>query len=45
MSDFLLELGQNRIARQLIQNLGLPIPVPNPLKRATGPMQQKPSRA
>jgi 3-oxoacyl-[acyl-carrier protein] reductase len=42
MSDFLLELGQNRIARQLIQNLGLPIPVPNPLKRATGPMQQKP---
>lgn len=42
MSDFLLELGQNRIARQLIQNLGLPIPVPNPLKRASGPMQAKP---
>ena len=42
MSDFLLELGQNRIARQLIQNLGLPIPVPNPLKRAKGPMQAKP---
>lgn len=42
MSDFLLELGQNKIARQLIQNLGLPIPVPNPLKRAKGPMQAKP---
>lgn len=37
MNDFLLELGQNRLARQLMQNVG--IPVPETLARATGPMK------
>lgn len=40
MSDFLIELGQNRMMRQLLQNVG--IPVPEALRRATGPMKQKP---
>lgn len=42
MSDFLLELSQNRIARQLIQNLGLPLPMPIQLRRADGPMKAQP---
>lgn len=37
MSDFLLELGQNPRARQLIQGLGLPVPMPQELRRARGP--------
>ena len=42
MSDFLLELGQNPQARRLIQNLGLPIPVPEMLRRARGPYEERP---
>ena len=42
MSDFLLELSQNRIARQLINNLGLPLPMPLVLRRAEGPMTAQP---
>ena len=42
MSDFLLELGQNPQARRLIQNLGLPIPVPEMLRRAHGPYEERP---
>jgi len=37
MSDFLLELGQNPRARQLIKSLGLPVPVPQPLRRSQAP--------
>ncbi len=40
MSDFLIELGQNRFMRQLMQNVG--IPVPEGLRRAQSPMKQKP---
>lgn len=36
MSDFLLELGQNRTARRLIQRLGLPLPLPETLLRGKG---------
>ena len=39
MSDFLLENPQ---ARKLIQTLGLPIPVPQRLKRARGPYEARP---
>lgn len=39
MSDFLIELGQNRFGRQLLQNIG--IPVPEQLRRATSPMKLK----
>jgi 3-oxoacyl-[acyl-carrier protein] reductase len=41
MSDFLLELGKNPNARKLIKTLGLPIPVPEPLRRARGPYTER----
>ena len=37
MSDFLLELGQNPTARKVIKGLGLPVPMPQKLRRADGP--------
>ncbi|MBC8066810.1 MAG: short chain dehydrogenase, partial [Deltaproteobacteria bacterium] len=39
MTDFLLE---NDAARRLIQTLGLPVPVPMRLRRADGPVQERP---
>jgi 3-oxoacyl-[acyl-carrier protein] reductase len=42
MSDFLLELSKNPRARALVGALGLPIPLPQPLKRERGPWQQRP---
>jgi 3-oxoacyl-[acyl-carrier protein] reductase len=42
MSDFLLELGQNKTARQLIESAGLPIPVPEKLRRARGAYEERP---
>ncbi|HWB77682.1 MAG TPA: 3-oxoacyl-ACP reductase [Nannocystaceae bacterium] len=39
MSDFLLE---NQAARKLIQTLGLPVPVPTRLRRADGPVDERP---
>ena len=42
MSDFLLELGQNKAARNLIQSLGLPVPMPQSLRRANGPRTERP---
>jgi 3-oxoacyl-[acyl-carrier protein] reductase len=42
MSDFLLELSKNPRARALVGALGLPIPLPQPLKRDPGPWQQRP---
>ena len=42
MSDFLLELSKNPRARALVGALGLPIPLPQPLKRDLGPWQQRP---
>ncbi|MGK5093864.1 3-oxoacyl-ACP reductase [Deltaproteobacteria bacterium TL4] len=39
MSDFLLELSKNPQARKLIQSMGLPIPMPQDLKRAKGPIE------
>ncbi|MEZ4445565.1 MAG: 3-oxoacyl-ACP reductase [Polyangiaceae bacterium] len=42
MTDRLLELGKNPTARRLVQSLGLPIPVPQALKRAQGPWVERP---
>ena len=42
MSDFLLELSKNPRARALVGALGLPIPLPQPLKRDRGPWVQRP---
>ncbi len=36
MSDYLLDLAKNPYARQAIQTLGLPIPLPRSLRRAEG---------
>ncbi|RMH38503.1 MAG: 3-oxoacyl-ACP reductase [Deltaproteobacteria bacterium] len=42
MSDFLLDLGRNPRARKLIRSLGLPIPMPQPLRRSTQPWEERP---
>ena len=42
MSDFLVELGANKTARNMIKTLGLPLPLPQKLRRATGPLEERP---
>jgi 3-oxoacyl-[acyl-carrier protein] reductase len=42
MTDFLLELGKNPTARKLIQTVGLPVPIPQALRRAKGPAEERP---
>jgi 3-oxoacyl-[acyl-carrier protein] reductase len=42
MSDFLVELGKNRRARALVQSLGLPISLPQALRRDRGPWRERP---
>ncbi|HTM19125.1 MAG TPA: 3-oxoacyl-ACP reductase [Kofleriaceae bacterium] len=42
MSDFLLQLGDNRRARRLIESLGLPIPMPVRLERGAGSWAERP---
>lgn len=37
MSDFLLSLSGNPMARKAVQTLGLPVPLPPNLRRASGP--------
>src|ERR1051325_11222834 len=42
MSDFLLELSKNPQARRFIDSLGLPISLPEELRRARGPWNERP---
>lgn len=42
MSDFLVQLGQNPQARRIIKSLGLPLPLPEKLKRDASPWQARP---
>jgi len=42
MSDFLLELGQKPVARRLFKTLGLPLPLPQALRRERGPWTAEP---
>ena len=42
MSDFLLNLSSNPQTRNLIKKAGLPIPMPEPLRRTKGPMADRP---
>jgi 3-oxoacyl-[acyl-carrier protein] reductase len=42
MSDVLLDLGRNPRARRLVQALGLPIPLPQALRRERGPWSARP---
>lgn len=42
MSDFLLELSRNPQARRFIDSLGLPISLPEPLRRGRGAWEERP---
>jgi len=42
MGDFLVDLGANKTARDLIRRLGLPLPLPQKLKRTHGPWEERP---
>jgi len=42
MADFLLQLASNRRARQVVTSLGLPVPLPQLLERATEPWLERP---
>lgn len=42
MSDALIELGENRTARRVVQSLGLPIPLPQKLARNPQPWLEQP---
>ena len=42
MSDFLVDLGANKTARNMIKTLGLPLPLPQKLRRAKGPWEERP---
>ena len=37
MSDFLVELNQNPLFQQVVRQLGLPLPMPEKLRRGRGP--------
>ncbi len=42
MSDFLLEMSRNPNVRKAVQSLGLPLPMPQVLRRDRGPWQLRP---
>ena len=42
MSDFFLEMSKNPNARKLVKTLGLPLPMPQNLRRARGPRERRP---
>ncbi len=42
MSDFLVDFGTNRTARKLVKTLGLPLPLPQKLRRGKGPLVSRP---
>lgn len=42
MTDFLVELGAHPQARRIIRSLGLPLPLPEKLKRDASPWQARP---
>lgn len=44
MADLLLDLASNRRARQVVTTLGLPLPMPERLERASGPWDEQPLR-
>jgi 3-oxoacyl-[acyl-carrier protein] reductase len=44
MSDLLLDIASNRRARQVVTTLGLPLPMPERLERATGAWEEQPLR-
>ena len=43
MSDMLLEIGKNPNARKVIKSLGLPLPLPESLRRDHAPTSARPA--
>ena len=41
MTDFLLELGKNPALRSTLKSLGLSLPLPQPVRRETGPLNPR----
>jgi 3-oxoacyl-[acyl-carrier protein] reductase len=41
-NDYLLQLARNKMARNLVRQLGLPVPLPVTLRRGRGPWQRYP---
>ncbi|KPA13361.1 short chain dehydrogenase family protein [Candidatus Magnetomorum sp. HK-1] len=42
MSDFLIKLGKNSTARGIIKKIGIPLTMPQELRRAKGPWEERP---
>ena len=42
MTDLLLQISKNPSASKLVKTLGLPLPIPTPLKRGKGPQSETP---
>jgi 3-oxoacyl-[acyl-carrier protein] reductase len=42
MGDFLVDLGTNPLARQIVSSLGLPLPLPEKLRRTAEPWEDRP---
>jgi len=42
MSDYLVDLGANPTARKVVKILGVPLPLPQTLRRADGPWEERP---
>jgi 3-oxoacyl-[acyl-carrier protein] reductase len=42
MNDYLVDIGANKMARQTIKKLGIPIPLPQKLRRIKGPWGERP---
>jgi 3-oxoacyl-[acyl-carrier protein] reductase len=42
MSDLLVDLSQHPLFRQTVKQLGLPLPMPEKLRRARGPWEERP---
>jgi 3-oxoacyl-[acyl-carrier protein] reductase len=42
VTDLLLQIGSNAAAREWLRRLGLPLPLPEPLRRAIGPWEAQP---
>ena len=42
MNDYLVELGAQPLARRVVRRIGLPIPLPQRLKRSQAPWEERP---
>jgi 3-oxoacyl-[acyl-carrier protein] reductase len=42
MTDYLVQISQNKQLRNVIKGIGLPIPMPEPLRRGKGALEERP---